>query len=253
MSEDIADAQEVEDLRHQLPRLHSADVTHHLRAGPGLLTGGDGAPERLEPVSGDHVLRHPHLDPEHHVGVLGDRLGGVVDPREIDVVELRHGKAGEPHVGDVHEREQARARLRADVAAEGGDVVGAGIARRHAGRGALAGDQLVGRDADRRAIGIHVGMKIDQSWRHQLPAGVEHAQRARRRNVRLDRFDKAVADADVASASQRLARIQHVAPLDHEIKFVVRAHGRKRLAAHAGRERQRAGRREQTSTRYNRH
>ena len=190
MGENIAGPQQVEDLRHQLARLHAADMTHHLGAAPGLFAGGDCALERLEPVLGDHVLRHPHLDAEHHVGVLGDGPRGLVDTREIDVVELRHRKAGKPDIGDVHERKQARARLADDVAAEGREIVGAGIAGRHAGGGALIGDQFVGRDADRRAVGKHVRMQIDQSRRHQLAAGVEHPQRARRRNVGFHRFDQ---------------------------------------------------------------
>ena len=68
-------------------------------------------------------------------------------------------------------------------------------------------------------------MQVDQPGRHQLAAGIEHAQRARRRDVGLDRLDQAIADADVAPAAQRLARIEHVAALDHEIELVVRPHG----------------------------
>ena len=105
-------AQQIEDLRHQLARLDPADVAHHLGAGARLLAGQDRALERLEAVLGDHVLRHAHLDAEHHVGVLGDRPGGLVHPREVDVVELRHREAGEPDIGDVHEGVEAGARLR---------------------------------------------------------------------------------------------------------------------------------------------
>ena len=39
------------------------------------------------------------------------------------------GKSGEPDVGDVHEGVEARARRRDDEAAEGGEVVRAGVAR----------------------------------------------------------------------------------------------------------------------------
>ena len=57
-------------------------------------------------------------------------------------------------------------------------------------------------------------------------------ERARRRNFRLDRLDHAPADADVAFAAQRLAGIEHVAALDHEIELVVRPH--RRIGAVAG-------------------
>ncbi len=46
----------------------------------------------------------------------------------------------------------------------------------------------------------------------------------------LDRFDHAVADADVAPAAQALAGIEHVAALDDEIELVVRPHGGARRA-----------------------
>ena len=40
----------------------------------------------------------------------------------------------------------------------------------------------------------------------------------------LERLDHAPADADVALAPQRLARIEHVAALDDEVELVVRPH-----------------------------
>ena len=73
--------------------------------------------------------------------------------------------------------------------------------------------------------GIDVAVQIDEARRHQLAGGVDHAQRARGRDVGLDRLDQAVADADVALAAQRLARVEHVAALDHEVELVVRPHG----------------------------
>ena len=81
-------------------------------------------------------------------------------------------------------------------------------------------------------------MQVDQAGRHQLAAGVEHAQRARRRNVGFDRLDQAVADADVALAAQLLARVEHVAALDHQVELVVRAHGGARRTGQRGRERE---------------
>ena len=47
---------------------------------------------------------------------------------------------------------------------------------------------------------------------------------ARGRNLVFDRLDHAPANADVALAAQRLAGIEHVAALDHEVELVVRSH-----------------------------
>ena len=127
-----------------------------------------------------------------------------------------------------------------DEAAEGGEVVGAGIARRDAAWSCLECDQLVGRNADRRAVREDVRVQVDQARRHELAGGVEHAQRACGRDVGLERLDHAEADADVALAAQVLARIEHVAALDDEIELVVRPHGGARTAA-VGRHRECAG------------
>jgi hypothetical protein len=80
-------------------------------------------------------------------------------------------------------------------------------------------------------------MQVDQSRRYQLAAGIEHAQRPARGNVGFDRFDHAVADADIAPAAQRLTRIERVSAFDQEIELVVRPHGGARRAPHGERER----------------
>ena len=207
-----------------------------LAVGAGFLARQDGAPERLEAVLGDHVLRHAHLGAECDVGVLADRPGAGIDLREIDVVELGDRERREARVGDVDERIEPRARLPDDVAAERREVVGAGVAARHAGGGALMRHQFVGRNADRRAIGKDMRMKIDQAGRHQLAGDVEQALGARRRNVGFERLDHAEADADVALAAQVLARVEHVAALDDQIELVVRSHrGERRRAGERGR------------------
>jgi hypothetical protein len=59
-------------------------------------------------------------------------------------------------------------------------------------------DQFVGRDADRRAVGIDMRVQVDQTRRHELAGRIEHAHRAGRGDFGLDRLDDAVADADVA-------------------------------------------------------
>ena len=45
-------------------------------------------------------------------------------------------------------------------------------------------------------------------------------------DFRLYRLDHTPADADVAFAAQRLAGIEHVAALDHEVELVGRPHRR---------------------------
>src|ERR1700716_1338100 len=47
IGEDIAWAQQVEDVGHQLARLDAADMHHELAVRAGLLASHDGAPERL--------------------------------------------------------------------------------------------------------------------------------------------------------------------------------------------------------------
>src|SRR5262245_11210204 len=74
----------------------------------------------------------------------------------------------ESDVGDVHERVNSGTRLRRDVATEGGKVVGAGIAGRDTGGRTLVRNQLVGWNADGRAIGIDVRVEVDEPRRHQL-------------------------------------------------------------------------------------
>ena len=91
-------------------------------------------------------------------------------------------------------------------------------------------------------------MQVDQSRRDQLATGVEHPKRARGGNVALDRFDQAIADANVAPAAQRLARIEHIGGLDQEIELVVRPHGGACLTGHRGSERERAGAGEKLAT-----
>ncbi len=256
MREDIAGAQRVENLRHELDRLHSADVAHHLGTGAGLFTCRNRPLQRLQSVLGDDVLRHADLDADHHVGIFRDRLCGGVYLREVDVVELGDRERREPHIGDVHERVETGARLRHHVAAERSEIVGPGVACRHARRRALKRRELVGRNADRGAIRIDVRMQVDEARRHQLAGGVERAQRPARRNVGFERLDEAVADADVAPCPQRLAGVEHFTALDDEIELVLGPHGGARgmVEACGGRpERGRAGTDEKIAARNNGH
>ncbi len=111
-------------------------------------------------------------------------------------------------------------------------------------------DQFVRRDADRRAVRVDVAVQVDQARRHQLAGGIDRLECARRRDVRLDRLDETIADTDVAFAAQRLARVEHVAALDHEIEFVIRPHGGAGRAQAARRgERERTGSDKKIATR----
>ena len=200
MRQHVARAQQIEDLRHQRAIGHTADVAHHARRHAGPLARSDGSLERLQAMAGDHVLAHSHLHPEHDVGVFGHRARRQIDLRVIDVVELGHRKSGQAGDGDVHKRELARARPRHHEAPQPGQVVGAGVARGHHRGRALLRRQFVGRYADRRSERIGMRMQVDEAGRHQLAAGVHHALATFRSNRRLDRFDHAVADADIAFA-----------------------------------------------------
>ena len=160
--------------------------------------------------------------------------------RVVDVVELRHRKRRQADIGDVHESIETRARLSHHIAAERGEVVGAGIARRHHGGGGLKRQQFVRRDADRGAVGIDMSMQVDEAGGHELAADVQDLERPFGGNVGLHRLDDAPTDADVAPAPQVLAGIEHLAALDEEVELVVRPHRRERgtAAEPAGSERQ---------------
>ncbi len=201
-------------------------MDHHLGRPAAHLAGLDGALERLEPVLEDDVLRHPHLDADQEVLVLRQRHGAGFDLRIVDIVEFGDRERGQAVVGDVDEGIDPRPRLRHDVATQRREIVDAGIARRDHGGGALELHQFVGGNADRRAVGVDMAMQIDEARGHELASGIDGLQGAGGRNLRLDRLDHAPADADIALALERLAGIEHVAALDHQIELVVRPHRR---------------------------
>ena len=173
---------------------------------------------------GDDVLGHSHFGAECNIRVFTDRFGAGVHLREIDVVKLGNRERCQPDIRDVHESVKPRAGLPHNEASEGGEIVRAGVARRNTGGGALVDDRLVRRNADGRPVGINMAVQIDQARRHQFAGGVDHAQRPCFRNLRLNRFDHAEADSDVAAAAQRLAGVEHVAAFDEQVELVVRSH-----------------------------
>ena len=61
MGENVAWPQQIKDLRHQRPCFHSTNVAHHLGAGTRILARANRTFERLQPILGDHILRHAHL------------------------------------------------------------------------------------------------------------------------------------------------------------------------------------------------
>jgi hypothetical protein len=114
--------------------------------------------------------------------------------------------------------------LRHDIAAQRGQIVDPGVARRHHRGGALKLHQLVGGDADRRAVGIDMTVQVDQPRRHQFSRSIDRLRNAGGGNFVLDRLDHAPANTDIALSPQRLAGVEYVAALDHEVELVVRSH-----------------------------
>ena len=70
-----------------------------------------------------------------------------------------------------------------------------------------------------------MAVQVDETGRHQLAVGIEHAQCASRRNIGFDSLDLPETNANIAFAAQRLARVEYVAAFDDEIELVVRPHG----------------------------
>src|SRR5262249_51502507 len=224
----------IENRRHRARGPAAADVTHAAAARPRLFTSRDRPLQRLDAVLGNHVLRHPYLRADHDVGILGDGFRCCAYIRDVDVGELRDRERREPGIGDVYKRAEASTRLRHDEAAEGCEVVAPGIAGRHAGGRALVDDELVGRNPDRRAVRVDVGVEIDEARRDEFPRGVEHAQRTGRGNFRLKRLDYPIADPDVPPGPERLTWIEHLAALDYQIELVVGSHNGTRRTGKSG-------------------
>jgi hypothetical protein len=128
MRKDVAGAQHVQDLRHQLHRLYAADVAHDLGAAAHDLAGAHRTPERLQAMARDDILRHAHLDADGDIRVVGEHARSRFRLREVDVEQLADRKRGEADVGDMHEGVEPRARLRRHEAAVGGERTCARIA-----------------------------------------------------------------------------------------------------------------------------
>jgi hypothetical protein len=199
-------------------------VAHHLGAGAGLFARADGTLERLQPVLGNYILRHAHLRAQHHIAVLRNGARRAVGLRKINVIQLGNGKPSQSNIGDMHEGIKPGSCLSRDEAAESGEVVGTGVARRNTGGGALMRNELVGRNTDGRAVGIDMGVEVDEPRRDQLTSGIEHLPRACNRNIRFESLDHPKADADVAFSAQALAGVEHIAALDHQVEFIIGPH-----------------------------
>ena len=218
MRQDVARAQQVEQLAQVAGRI--ADVAHEAPPGPRALECFERAPERLEAVGADHIERLAHLHAEQHVLVLCQRLGRQVDLRVVDVQHLTDRETGQPDRRDVQEAQDAAARLGDDVMLERREVVRTGIAGTDVRGGGRVGHQFIGRQPDRRALREHMGMQVDQARCDELARRVEHLGGGRHCNVGLDSGDAGVADSDVATGMQVLARIDDVAALDDEVELV---------------------------------
>jgi hypothetical protein len=102
------------------------------------------------------------------VGAHAIPHAGRIDIGDVDVGDLGDSKGCEPGIGDVDEGVEAGAHRRHDKAAEGGEIVGPGIAGGDAGRHALMAAELVGRGADRRAVGIDMRVQVDKAGCDEL-------------------------------------------------------------------------------------
>ena len=88
-----------------------------------------------------------------------------------------------------------------------------------------------------------MGVEIDEPRADEVAGDVEGLFRHCGRDLRLDRGDQRIADADIAPRAQVLARVEHVAAADDEIVRIARAERRgrgERAPAGAERERRRA-------------
>jgi hypothetical protein len=94
--------------------------------------------------------------------------------------------------------------------------VPAGIASGDGGRRARDRHQLVGWQAEAE-VRAEVRVQIDEAGRHEPAGHVDALHAAVDRNARCDGRDLAIADPDVALATQLLARIEHVAVGDDQL------------------------------------
>ncbi len=220
--ENVAGPQRLQDQRHQIHRLHAADVAHHAAIGAREFAGADRALERLDAVTRNHVLRHADLDADSEVGVFREGLRRSFGLGEVDVEKLADRKRRQTNIGDVHEGEDSRARLRCRVSPVGREGASARVARGHCGGGALVKHQLVGRDAD--ATGEDVRVQVDEARHDKASRGIHDPIGTRCGNVGLERLDPPVAHADIPFAAQPLAGVENFTTLDDEVELVVRAH-----------------------------
>src|SRR6267378_6128890 len=194
-------------------------------SSPGALpiwhmTRAPRTPERLEAVRADHLDCLAHFHAEHELRVFSQSLSRLVDVGVVDVEHLADRKAREPDRGDVHEGVNAAPRLRDDVVLERREGVGARIARAHISGGRGIGYELVRGEANRRDLRIDVSVHVDQAGQNEPAPRVQRLLRARLRDVRLQRRDHRVLDADVAPRAQPLARVEHFAAPDDEVELV---------------------------------
>ena len=197
VGEHVAGPQQVEEVGEIAGR--RADVAHHAELLARHLGRADRAPQRLETVAAYHRIGDAHLDTQREVGVLGHHLGAGLHVGVVDVEHLARGEpARQPNGGDVHEAEQARARLGDDPMAEVAEGIRARVARRHRGGGGGDRHQLVGGQPDAQ-VRTEVRVEVDQPRRHQLAAASMRCT-ARRAGYSPPPPRSGRTDADVALA-----------------------------------------------------
>ena len=212
VGEDVARPQVLGDLGQQ--RRSLADVDHERQVDVvGQLAR---QLQRADAGAAGGVLVDARLDAEDDVAVLVDHLRRE---RHVAIVEIRQlpGRPDQANRGDVEQRKGANLVGLDHVAAEAGEVVGAGAADVEPGGDAGAGGDRIGVDAPVGRAPVDVGVEIDQARRDVLTAGVMHLRGCRLVDAGFDGGDLSILDGDVELARIPGTRIDHFAARNQQI------------------------------------
>ena len=105
------------------------------------------------------VLAHTHFHAKYHVGVFCQGAGGSFRLGIVNIEQFRDWKTRQTRYRNVHKGKLARARGWHDEPAEGSEIIGTGVARRHHGGGALVGDQLICRNTNGGTVRVGVAVQ----------------------------------------------------------------------------------------------
>ena len=74
-------------------------------------------------------------------------------------------------------------------------------------------------------------VQVDAAWHNETTCGIHDTVGTHSGNVGLERFDPAVANADVKFSAQPLAGVEHSTALDDQVELVGRTHASTGLGA----------------------